>query len=51
MEAFYRQAGDVAPSRTLPPAKIDIARLRVAGEETGAMKTLGPPPFPVDMLA
>jgi quercetin dioxygenase-like cupin family protein len=48
MEAFYRQAGDVATSRTLPPADIDIARLLAAGEGTGAMKVLGPPPFPVD---
>jgi quercetin dioxygenase-like cupin family protein len=51
MEAFYRQAGDAASSRTLPPTEIDIARLRAAGEGTGAMKTLGPPPFPVDVLA
>jgi quercetin dioxygenase-like cupin family protein len=49
MEAFFRQAGDVAASRTLPPAEIDIARLRAAGEGTGAMKTLGPPPFPTDV--
>jgi quercetin dioxygenase-like cupin family protein len=51
MEAFYRQAGDEAASRTLPPPEIDIARLRAAGEGTGAMKTLGPPPFPADALA
>jgi quercetin dioxygenase-like cupin family protein len=51
MEAFYRQAGDAAPSRTLPPAEIDIARLFAAGEGTGAMKVLGPPPFPKDVLA
>jgi quercetin dioxygenase-like cupin family protein len=51
MEAFYRQAGDVASSRTLPPAEIDIARLRAVGEGTGAMKTLGPPPFPANILA
>jgi quercetin dioxygenase-like cupin family protein len=51
MEAFFRQAGDVASSRTLPPAEIDIARLRAAGEGTGAMKVLGPPPFPADVLA
>jgi quercetin dioxygenase-like cupin family protein len=51
MEAFYRQAGDVASSRTVPPPEIDIARLRAAGERTGAMKTLGPPPFPADGLA
>jgi quercetin dioxygenase-like cupin family protein len=51
MEAFFRQAGDAASSRTLPPAEIDITRLRAAGEGTGAMKTLGPPPFPADGLA
>ena len=51
MEAFFRQAGDVAPSRTLPPAEIDIQRLLAAGERTGAMKVLGPPPFPQDVLA
>jgi quercetin dioxygenase-like cupin family protein len=51
MEAFFRQAGDLASSQTLPPAEIDIARLRAAGELTGAMKTLGPPPFPADALA
>ena len=51
MEAFYRQAGDIATSRTLPPAEIDIARLRAVGEATGAMKTLGPPPFPADVRA
>jgi quercetin dioxygenase-like cupin family protein len=51
MEAFYRQAGDEATSRTLPSAEIDIVRLRAAGEGTGAMKTLGPPPFPADVLA
>lgn len=51
MEAFFRQAGDEATSRTLPPVEIDIARLRAVGEGTGAMKTLGPPPFPADVLA
>jgi quercetin dioxygenase-like cupin family protein len=51
MEAFFRQAGDTASSRTLPSADIDIARLRAAGEGTGAMKLLGPPPFPKDRLA
>jgi quercetin dioxygenase-like cupin family protein len=46
MEEFYRQAGEVAPNRALPPPEIDIARLLAAGEGTGAMKVLGPPPFP-----
>ncbi len=51
MEAFYRQAGDAAASRTLPRAEIDIERLRAVGEGTGAMKLLGPPPFPAAVLA
>jgi quercetin dioxygenase-like cupin family protein len=51
MEAFFRQAGDPAASRTLPPAELDIARIRTVGERTGAMKPLGPPPFPADVLA
>ena len=51
MEAFYRQAGDKAESRSLPPAEIDIARLVAAGEATGAMKVLGPPPFPKELQA
>ena len=46
MEEFYRQAGEVAPDRTLPPPEIDIAHLLAVGEKTGAMKVLGPPPFP-----
>jgi quercetin dioxygenase-like cupin family protein len=51
MEAFFRQAGDAAVGRTLPPAELDIARIRAVGEGTGAMKTLGAPPFPADVLA
>jgi quercetin dioxygenase-like cupin family protein len=51
MEAFYRQAGDEAVGRTLPPPAIDVARLRAVGEATGAMETLGPPPFPADVPA
>src|SRR5688572_15947798 len=51
MEACYRQAGDEATDLTLPPVEIDIPRLRAAGEGTGAMKTLGAPPFPADVPA
>jgi quercetin dioxygenase-like cupin family protein len=50
MEEFFRQAGEVAPNRTLPPPEIDIARLLAVGESTGAMKVLGPPPFPEDEI-
>jgi quercetin dioxygenase-like cupin family protein len=45
METFFREAGDPAPSRTLPSSEIDIPRLLAAGERTGAMKVLGRPPF------
>jgi quercetin dioxygenase-like cupin family protein len=51
MEAFMREAGDVATSRTVPPPDIDIDRLLAAGERTGAMKVLGPPPFPATVNA
>ncbi len=51
MESFYRQAGDAVSNPTLPTPDIDIARLRQVGEGTGAMKTLGPPPFQKDVLA
>jgi quercetin dioxygenase-like cupin family protein len=51
MEAFYRQAGDAAPGRTLPSIEIDIPRIQSAGERTGAMKMLGAPPFAPDRSA
>ena len=46
-EAFYRQAGEPAPSRTAPPegTPLAIERIREAGEQTGFMEVLGPPPF------
>jgi quercetin dioxygenase-like cupin family protein len=49
MEAFYRQAGDAVTNPTLPPVEVDIPRVVAAGESTGAMKTLGAPPFPAEM--
>ena len=45
VERFIRDAGDPAPERVAPPPEIDIARIKAAGERTGAMKVLGPPPF------
>jgi quercetin dioxygenase-like cupin family protein len=51
MEDFYRQAGETAPDATIPSAKIDIPRLLAAGEATGAMKVIGPPPFRADLVA
>lgn len=44
-EAFFREGGEIAESRTLPPSGLDIPRILVAAERTGAMKMLGPPPF------
>lgn len=46
MEAFFRDAGEPAEERTLPPERpLDIARIGAAAERTGAVKILGPPPF------
>ena len=38
--------GRVVITLHLSPPEIDIARLLAVGEGTGAMKVLGPPPFP-----
>jgi len=46
MEAFFRDAGEPAPDRALPPeGPLDIARIGAAAERTGAVRILGPPPF------
>lgn len=50
MEEFFRQAGEVASDRSLPPPDIDLVRLLAVGESTGAMKVLGPPPFPASAI-
>lgn len=48
-EAFFREGGEPAPSRTPPPPdSLDIPRLIEAGKRTGAMDVLGPPPFALD---
>ncbi len=46
-EAFFREGGEPAPSRTAPPAgtPLNIERLLAAGKRTGFMDVLGPPPF------
>jgi len=46
-EAFFREGGEPAPSRTAPPAgtPLNIERLLAAGKRTGFMEVLGPPPF------
>jgi len=46
MESFFRDAGEPATSRALPPAgPLDIGRIAGAAERTGAVDILGPPPF------
>jgi len=52
-ETFYREAGEPAPSRTAPPAgtPLDMERLLAAGQRTGFMNVLGPPPFKLDAEA
>ena len=46
MEAFFREAGEPARERELPPQRpLDIARLGAAAQRTGAVTILGPPPF------
>jgi hypothetical protein len=46
-EAFFRQAGEPAPTRAAPPAgtPLDIEGIVEAGKQTGFMHMLGPPPF------
>lgn len=45
-EAFFRDAGEPAPERKLPPpGPPDIERIQVAAERHRSVKLLGPPPF------
>jgi quercetin dioxygenase-like cupin family protein len=44
-EQFFREGGDVPTSRDAAPPPFDIEKVRDAGERTGAMQVLGPPPF------
>ena len=45
-EGFFRDAGDPAPERELPPpGPIEIERIEAAAERRGSVKLLGPPPF------
>lgn len=52
-EAFFREGGETAPSRTPPPpgTPLNIERLLEAGKRTGFMDLLGPPPFKRDATA
>jgi len=46
MESFFRDAGEPASDRVLPPAgPLDIERIGAAAERTGSVTILGPPPF------
>lgn len=46
MEAFFRDAGEPAQERRLPPeGPLDIGRIAAAAKRTGAVEILGPPPF------
>lgn len=44
-ERFFRDAGDVVTDTTASPPPLNIEKIRAAGEGTGAMQVLGPPPF------
>ena len=46
MEDFFRAAGEPAAERGLPVAgPLDIERIGLAAQRTGAVAILGPPPF------
>lgn len=46
LEQFFREAGEPATTRTLPPmTPTPIARIQAAAQRTGAVVLLGPPPF------
>ena len=45
-EGFFRDAGDPAPERELPPrGPLEIERIQAAAERHGSVRLLGPPPF------
>ena len=44
-EAFFRAGGDPVTSPDDEPPPLDIAKVTKAGQETGGMQVLGPPPF------
>ena len=46
MEEFFRAAGEPAAERALPDARpLDMERIGLAAQRTGAVTILGPPPF------
>ena len=44
-ERFFREGGDIPTGDATTPPPLDIDKVRAAGERTGAMQVLGPPPF------
>lgn len=44
-ERFFREGGDVPTGDVTAAPPLDIEKVRAAGERTGAMRVLGPPPF------
>ena len=44
-EQFLRAASDSATDKTAAPPPLDIEKVRAAGDRTGGMRVLGPPPF------
>ena len=46
LESFFREVGEVATQRTLPPsAPLPMEKLRAAAARHGSVVILGPPPF------
>lgn len=44
-ERFFREGGDVPTGNDSTPPPLNIEQIRAAGERTGGMEVLGPPPF------
>jgi quercetin dioxygenase-like cupin family protein len=44
-ERFFRTGGDPVTGRESAPPPLDIEKVKRAGEQTGGMTVLGPPPF------
>jgi quercetin dioxygenase-like cupin family protein len=51
LELFFREAGEPATERILPPsAPLPLERIRAAAARHGSVVILGPPPFPTAAL-
>jgi hypothetical protein len=49
-ERFFREGGDTVTDPKAPPPPLDIGKVKAAGERTGAMTVLGPPPFELEKV-